>query len=241
MGSPSSRRVFARLGVGIVGLSMALMAAGVVFAGSGSPTSIHVDSNSGMIVQVSGKWTWSEMASAKTLSYAGFAIDWGDVTSGNTLGGKYHIGDGTAATNVVMQPTTPARGSSGSWGPVSHTYAKAGDYTVCAIIYDLGETKPFKTAGYHSLKATGVDYNNDNSVDQHNEPAVQCTTITVSDATPAPTQTPFQSFAGITAPPTGTVAPQSGDNSGSPALPLFLLAISGLASTVVFKTVKVRR
>jgi hypothetical protein len=169
------------------------------------------------------------MSSAGTLSYVGFAIDWGDVSSGNAIG-TFHIGDGTPATNVIMQPTSPAQGSSGAWGAVSHTYAKAGTYNVCAIIYDLGTSKPFATTGYHSLQAGGTGHNTDNSVDHHFQNSALCAVFvaaaasptpgqtvagatsqptpgpTVAGATsqPAPTPTPFQSFLGATSQPTST-------------------------------------
>jgi hypothetical protein len=171
------------------------------------------------------------MATASKLSYAGYAIDWGDVTSGNAVG-TYHIGDGTPATNAILQPTTPAQGSSGSWGPVSHTYATAGTYTVCVIMYDLGEVKPFKTTGYHSLQAGGTGRNTDNSVDNKGQVPSMCQQIDVTQ----PTSSPFQSFRGITAgptttpPPTGTASLPSAPDQGVPMLPLFLLAGSCLAS-----------
>jgi hypothetical protein len=229
------RGAVGRIGITVLGVSLALLAAGVANAGTGSPTSIHVVSQSGLTVEVSGNWSWPEEATASVLSYAGYAIDWGDVTSGNQLG-SYHIGDGTAATNVVLQPTSPAQGASGTWGPLSHTYAQPGDYTVCAIMYDLGESLPFKTTGYQGLKATGTSHNTDNSVEQNNEPSVACTTVSVTVAS----QTAFESFQGFTAAPTGT-ADSTPTGNGSPFLPLLLLAGSGLTSVLVFGRVKTRR
>jgi hypothetical protein len=234
MASPR-RGAVGRIGIAVAGVSLALLAAGVANAGSSSPTSIHVVSQSGLTVNVAGDWSWPEEATASTLSYAGYAIDWGDVTSGNQLG-SYHIGDGTAATNVVMQPTSPAQGSSGTWGPVAHTYAQSGDYTVCAIMYDLGEDMPFKTSGYHGLKATGTSRNTDNSVEQNNDPAVACTTVSVTVAS----ETAFESFQGFTAAPTGT-ADRAPTGNGSPILPLLLLAGSGITSVLLLGRVKPHR
>jgi hypothetical protein len=241
-----SRRGVQGLGIGLVAVPLALILAGSVMAGSGSPDTIAVSQTGPLTVQASGTWSWGEMASATKLSYGGYAIDWGDVTSGNAVG-TYHIGDGTSATNVVLQPTTPAQGSSGSWGSVSHTYATPGTYTVCVIMYDLGQVKPFKTTGYHSLQAGGTGRNTDNSVDNKQQVPSMCEQIDVTSPSPSTldSPTPFQSFQGITfeptAPPTGTVGVPPAQDQGLPILPLFLLFGSCAASLLVFKAVKVNR
>jgi len=270
MSSRPSRRRIKRLGVGLIAVLMVLMAVGSVAAHTGSPSAITVSQTSGLSVQASGTWTWPAEASASTLSYVGYAIDWGDVTSGNVIG-SYHIGDGTSATNVILQPTSPAQGSSGSWGPVSHTYATAGTYTVCVIIYDLGPTKPFATTGYHSTQAAGTNHNTDNSVDHHAQVPAICGPVVVNVATPTPTvattpppsptsvvtatptagttsgpsatPTPFESFQGetFTPPPTGTGAPPQSPDQGVPTLALILLSGSALAALFVVKTAKVNR
>jgi hypothetical protein len=236
-----SRRVAAGLGVPLVAISLVLMAAGVVSAGAGDPTSISVTPTGPLAVSASGNWAWAEMATASTLSYAGYAIDWGDVTSGNAVG-TYHIGDGTAATNVVMQPTTPAQGSSGSWGPATHTYAKAGTYSVCVILYDLGQVKPFKTTGYQSLRAGGTARNTDNSVEKNGQGSAKCATIEVGGSSASP----FESFQGetatpdSTAPPTSTAGGSSSPDHGIPVPAILMLVGSMLGSVIVFKTVKPR-
>jgi len=246
------RRAVRRLGAPVVAISLVLMAVGTVLADSPGPSTIHVTKTGALTVQVSGTWTWPEMASAAKLSYAGFAIDWGDITNGNDVG-PYHIGDGTSATNVVIQPTSPAQGPSGSFGPVSHTYAAAGSYTVCVIVYDLGQVTPFKTTGYHSLQAGGTGRNVDNSVDQKLDPPVQCATIEVTAPSPSATEsfegataTPFESFEGATAgpittpPPTSTAEPSSSD----PGLPLLALAAlfgSLLASALIARAARLNR
>jgi hypothetical protein len=247
-----SRRRVASLGIPFAAISLLLVAAGVVSAGAGGPDPIQVHQTAPLTVSASGTWSWPELASASKLSYAGFAIDWGDVTSGNQVG-PYHIGDGTPATNIVMQPTTPAQGASGSWGPVSHTYAKAGTYTVCVIIYDLGQVKPFKTTGYHSLQAGGTGRNKDNSVDEKLDVPASCGTIDVTEPTASPiesfqgeTATPFESFQGetatpdSTAPTTSTAGDASAPDQGIPVPALLLLFGSMLGSILVFKTVKPR-
>jgi hypothetical protein len=256
MSSRPSRRGVQRLGVGLIAVSLALTAVGTVMAHTGSPSAITVTPTSGQSIQASGTWSWPAMATAGHLSYIGFAIDWGDVTSGNALG-TFHIGDGTPATNVIMQPTSPAQGASGSWGPVSHTYAAPGIYTVCVIIYDLGLTKPFTTTGYHSLQAGGTNHNTDNSVDHGSQVPTMCGRVdltapspsptAVSSPTALPTPTSFESFQGATSdptaspPPTNAASSPSAPDPGTPALPLALLIASSLAAVFVFRTTKVAR
>lgn len=265
MSSRSSRRRATRLGAGLVSILLALLAAGLVNADTGSSGAVNVSKN-GLAVQVSGTWSWPHNASNGQLHYAGFAIDWGDVTSGNQVG-PHHIGDGTPATNIVMQPTTPDRGTSGSWGPASHTYAQAGTYTACVIMYDIGEVKPFETTGYHSLQAGGTGHNTDNAVDSGPATGVVCATFDVAplptdppSATPIPTPTPIQSVAGVTATPTmaptpfqsvqgvtavpvATVPPTATDSgslppsNGGPAVPLLLLVLSCLFGAIALKPV----
>jgi hypothetical protein len=264
MSSRSSRRRATRLGAGLVSIFLALIAAGLVNADTGSSGAVTVSKN-GLAVQVSGTWSWPHNALNGKLHYAGFAIDWGDVTSGNQVG-PHHIGDGTAATNIVMQPTMPDLGTSGSWGPVSHTYATAGTYTACVIMYDIGEVKPFKTTGYHSLQAGGTGHNTDNAVDDGNTAGVVCATFDVVAPTPTPTlappatptpgqsvegvtatptmaPTPFQSVQGVTAVPVSTAPPTATDSgsvppsNGGPAVPLLLLALSCLFGAIAVKPV----
>ena len=236
----------------------ALVAAGSVAAHTGSPGSINVTPTTGLTVQASGTWTWPAMASASTLSYIGYAVDWGDVTTGNAIG-TYHIGDGTAATNLVLQPTSPAQGSSGSFGPVSHTYALPGTYTVCVIIYDLGTSKPFTTVGYHSTQAGGSGRNTDNSVDHNQQVPVLCGRLDLTVQSPSasasvipsaslssdPSQTPFESFAGETSQPTppstGTADPAPGSDGGATPLLLTLLLGSTLSGLAIFKKAGLRR
>ena len=250
MASRPSRRVVQRLGIGLTAISLAVMLVGTVTAGSGNPNTIGVSPSGALTVQASGTWSWAEMATNSKLSYTGFAIDWGDVTSGNALG-IYHIGDGTPATNVVLQPTSPAQGTSGLWGPVSHTYAAPGIYTVCVIIYDLGLTKPFTTTGYHSLQAGGTGHNTDNSVDHGLQVPAMCgrVDLTAPSASPTAVATPtsFESFQGATSdpstspPPTDAAGSPSAPDPGAPALPLALLIASSLAAVFVFRSTKVAR
>ena len=263
-----SRRLLRRLGIPGVAISLAVMAVGTAAAHTGTPNAITVIQSGPLTISASGTWVWGGVASASTQSYVGFAIDWGDTTTGNAIG-AYHIGDGTSGTNVIMQPTSPDRGSSGSWGSVSHTYAMPGTYSACVIIYDLGPTKPFATTGYHSLQAGGVNHNIDNSVDHGSKVPAACATFVVAappttpattapttpptaaptdpGATTAPTATPFESFLGATSaptstpPPTSTASLPSAPDQGFPMLLLVLLFGSMLASAFVFKTGHLRR
>lgn len=207
---PNRRRVWL-LAAGLASLSLALTAAGVVNAHAGNPASIQVMQTGALTIRASGSWSWAEMATASKLSYAGFALDWGDVAAGNAVpkpgGGDYHIGDGTAATNVVMQPTSPSQGVTGTWGPVTHTYAQAGTYMVCVIVYDLGQVTPFKASGYHSLTAGGTDHNTDNSAEKNGAPSNNCMSVDVVVPTESPTASASTSTAPASNSPSDTLAP----------------------------------
>jgi hypothetical protein len=249
------RSLPARLGISAVATLLVGLVVGTASAHTGTPSAITVTPTGGHSVSASGTWQWSAVAKASTPSYVGFAIDWGDITSGNAVG-TYHIGDGTTATNIVMQPTTPATGSAGTFGPVSHTYALAGKYTVCVIIYDLGTTKPFATTGYHSTQAGGTNHNTDNSVDHHQQTPSFCGVVTIVDpsqsvpvvtasptavvtsspvgvpssspvASAVVTPTPFQSFEGETSGPGITPPPTSTSDPQQPqqGLPLLLVML----------------
>lgn len=190
----------------LASLALVLVSAPAVLAGAGDPTAINVSMTGPLSVTASGTWSWHEMATETPPSYVGYAIDWGDVNSGNEVpipgGGTFHIGDGTPATNVVQVATD--RGTTGSWGPTTHTYAMAGTYSVCVILYDLGSTQPFATTGFHSLQAGGTGRNTDNSVEQNHDIASNCAAITVSQAIAA-TSSPSAVAAAVP----GSVTPPS--------------------------------
>jgi hypothetical protein len=219
MWSRRRSRLAAQLGVPLLAIGMVAMAVGTVAAHTGAPKTIVISHTGARSIDASGTWHWGGLASASMLSYVGYAIDWGDVSTGNDVG-THHIGDGTPATNLVLQPTSPAQGSDGSWGPVSHTYAKAGTYTVCVIIYDLGKTKPFATTGYHSLQAGGVGHNTDNSVDKGSAVPADCATFAVTDPSPSaiPSASPVQSFASAapSASPVQSVGGATSDPTNTP-------------------------
>ncbi len=259
-------RTMARLALPVLAAGLAVSIVGTAAAHTGSGTAIAVTPTGGTSISVSGSWHWGGISTATVPSYVGYAVDWGDVTSGNDVG-AYHIGDGTAATNVVMQPTTPATGGDGTWGPVSHTYAQAGTYTACVIIYDLGTNPSFATTGYHSTQAGGTNHNTDNSVDKGSATPAVCATFSVVGPSPSvtalpstppsgapsasavPTATPFQSALGATSdpgssstpPPTATLGTPVQGDGGSPLLLLLILVMAMFGSVLVYGTSRVRR
>ncbi len=244
----------------LLSVALALLAfAGMVSAHAPKPSTISLTPTGGLSIQASGTWAWKSQATVTTQYYLGYAIDWGDISSGNAVG-TYHIGDGTAATNLVLQNVSPAAGSSGTWGPTSHTYASPGTYTVCVLMYDLGPKLPPPTTGWWSTRAGGSGHNADNSVEELNVPAFQCATIQVAAATPTPivtaaptlapsatptaaltpsaalSPTPLESFQGTTASPKATAPAtstgQDGSSGGSGTVPAMLLVASGLFAMV---------
>jgi hypothetical protein len=240
MPHPRGRRLFRRLGIPLLAVALAALAAGTATAHTGAPGTIHIVQTGPTTISASGTWTWPAEASATKLSYVAFAVDWGDVSSGNAVG-TFHIGDGTPATNVVTQ-TSPTQGTSGAWGAVSHTYAQPGTYNVCVIIYDLGTSTPFLGTGYHSTQAGGTNHNTDNSVDKGNAVPALCATFTVA----APTPTPFESVQGATGVPGPTAPSTSVAGATAPQdqhLPLFALLFFGLAvaTAAVSRFARVRR
>jgi hypothetical protein len=209
-------------------IGLVLAAVGLVNAGTGAPSTIDVTRN-GLTVSASGTWSWPEMDTNPKLSYTGFTVSWGDLTSGNTLG-AYHLGDGTAATNFVSEIAT--QGDAGPWGPVGHTYATAGNYTICVIIYDLGEVKPFKAIGYHGLKASGTSRNSDNSVDKQSAPPVVCSTVNVVEETPVPTGQETQAASASPVASATPVASASPTESPTPVVVQTVVqAVDGITAT----------
>ncbi len=255
------------VGAGLASLVLTLAAVvGLASAHTGKPATISA-SVSGSSVTVQGTWTWSSQATATAQYKVGYAIDWGDVTNGGNAVGTFHIGDGTAATNVVMTNVSPSSGSSGSFGPTGHTYAAPGTYTICVLIYDVGPVLATSqpTSGQFSLVAGGVGHNPDNSVQENLTPGTQCATVQVAAATATATATPtatptptstvagasgtpaptaFETFLGETAVP--SIAPTlpptatgsgSGSSGGSGSIPLILLAFSMILGVVALRPI----
>ena len=249
-------------GSATVSIVLALAAfAGMASAHSGKPASIAATIN-GTQVSVSGSWSWQSQATASLQYKIGYAVDWGDVASGNAVG-TFHIGDGTAATNHVLTNVSPNSGANGAWGPAVHTYQASGTYTVCVLMYDVGPilaaTQP--PSGQFSLVAGGPGHNVDNSVEELLTPGTQCAQVTVAAATatviatasasssssaaatPTPTPTPFESFLGATSvptvaptlPPTATSTDPTSGSGNSTGLSLILLALSMVFAVIALK------
>lgn len=137
----------------------ALLTFGVVatvFADSGNPLTISADPPVGNTVTVSGTWNWDRCDDADPSDrYVGWAVDWGDDFTGNELPGAsttYNMGEpGTypdTQGNHIFSPLDTgdptncvgdgsAGSGTGTWGPLSHTYAEPGTYDVCVVIYDI--------------------------------------------------------------------------------------------------------
>lgn len=261
-----SRPIRQRLRVAGAATASVLLAvaafAGLASAHTSKPATITANVN-GAQVSVQGTWTWQSQATA-TLQYkVGYAIDWGDVASGNAVS-TFHIGDGTAATNVVLTNVSPNSGASGNWGPAGHTYAAAGTYTVCVITYDIGPVAAASQppSGQFSLIAAGTGHNTDNSVEELTSPATSCmqvkvgavatatatATSTSTASTASPTETPIETLLGATAvaslgtlPPTSTVADSTSGSGSSTGFSLVLLALSMLFGAIALKPIAASR
>jgi hypothetical protein len=208
-----------RLGALVGALALALSVAGVAAADSPSVASVVVDSSVGLDVQITFQAAWDKCPDDG--KYIGAAISWGDGNSGNTITGAtatYDFGaanhvssplDTAAATNCV-DPIAP-------W-TATHTYAGAGTFDICPVVYDLRDADVPGT-GNHSDTAGGADRNQDNSVED-NDPVVdaQCVSVEV-------------------APATSTEAPASDDNG---TLPLILLIVGAVAAVAVVRPISRR-
>ena len=226
---------------------MTLGVAGAVFADSGSPTSINSKID-GLKVTVDGNWTW-DAASCNDSSkkIVGWAVSWGepgytDNAVPKSGGGSYYMGDAVQGNTVFTKGdlcSTP----SGTWGPLSHTYAAAGSYDVCVIIYDLRDPAPATKA--HSLLAGGGDAdpkknevrNTDNSVEENFlEGQSVCLSAETVVVVPTPVPTPTNVVAGASdvAPQTDAIVSTTTSDAGG-ALPLLLiiLGVIGLGAAVL--------
>ncbi|HVA85453.1 MAG TPA: hypothetical protein VNF73_03930 [Candidatus Saccharimonadales bacterium] len=143
---------------------------------------------SGFTATVSGTWTWSSQKAPCTDRWVGWAINWDDpVDAGNPVSNGYSVGtatDNTVHTNQDCGSAIPGgKGVQGSWGSLSHTYPRAGTYTVCAVMYDIHIDKGRPTDP-KSVVAGGSGRNTDNSVDgSHESPGGPgCTSVTIQSA-----------------------------------------------------------
>jgi len=187
-----NNRAFGRRTLAIVGAStMVLALATSVFANAANPGSTVTPTVDGLKVTLSGTWTWLKDEGGQGCDGGlltgkrdvGFAADWGDAFAGNFVQSKgaadgvgYNVGD--ALDNIVHQRAAEdigacagdAENSTGSWGPISHTYAAAGTYTVCVLMYDIHYSDAERTTlnDASELVASGAskdDHNKDNSAE----------------------------------------------------------------------------
>jgi len=211
-------RMRPRLGPGRTAAA-ALLAAGFLLAGAASvladapdPATIDVETD-GLTVTVSGTWVWPEQddpcgPGTRTNRAAGWAADWGDGWTGNFVQGKdaprgtgFHMGGPT--DNVVYRSDAndgrgdcgsalPGGGVTGSWGPLSHTYAEPGTYELCVVTYDVHYTMtggvPVPKAA-KELLAGGPVHNPDNSAQKNylnGRNGIQCIPAEVELRLPEP-------------------------------------------------------
>lgn len=93
-------------------------------------------------------------------------------------------------------PSDPVNGyPNGTWGPISHTYATAGTYRLCPVMYDphaqkvgVAQTDPGQ------LTAGGAGANDDNSVQSNNNPTGCPLVSDVAPAQSAPAPAPAPGF-----------------------------------------------
>jgi hypothetical protein len=237
--------------------ALVLAVSATVLADSPNPDSTVNAQVNGLTVTLSGTWQWTRNCNSGTLDQghngvdgprdAGVAVDWGDPSAaGNEVVTGLEVG--TPSDNLVHLRAPADQGtcsggdiSSGAWGPISHTYAEAGEYSMCAVVYDvrLADTP---ASGHLSLVAGGVNHNDDNSAEENSfESGVQCVKTTIVVATPIPVQSVEAG--------TGTPAQSQADtalsqNGGSPlptiAFSLLLLASLATLAYANVKTVRAR-
>ena len=131
---------------------------------------------------LSGKWDWSRGCNERVV---GWEVDWndpnqaGNVVGPNGNGIQVDVGAAQAnslnpADNLIDQKglancQSGGSGSTGDWGPISHTYAASvTSVSVCVVVYDV---KPEKIGtgetGKHSTVAGGPGRNTDNSLEEN--------------------------------------------------------------------------
>jgi hypothetical protein len=200
-----------RLGALVGAAALVLSVAGVAFADSPAVATVGTPAINGLSVTISGTWTWDACTANNTKKFAGVAVSWGDSTSGNTIQGATKTYDmGTDAVAVGTACTaTPGNYSA------SHTYAAAGTFMICPVVYDV---EADTASGDHSTVAGGSApaHNTDNSVEGPKGGAIDATCVSVD-----------------VAPASSTEAAPSGSSNGT--LPLILLLVGVLAAAVVIR------
>ncbi|MCH8065152.1 MAG: hypothetical protein IIC90_04930, partial [Chloroflexi bacterium] len=208
------------------------------------PTSLTIVTD-GLAVTVSGNWQWDECDNTTRLrKHVGFAMVWDDGTGvldpaappNNFRDGVYPSepqlstdptdpNDTTGWTNADHCDNPNPGPLTGDWGPFTHTYAAAGTYDLCVILYDVDirgahphtdpPNKEARTTGNHS---THPWENTDNSFDKGlTNPQICELGVTLALATPTFTATPPPPTPTFTAtPPPPTPTPTATDTPVPP-------------------------
>ncbi len=248
-------RAFRKRSLAVVAAAtLILAAAATVLADAPNPDPAVTAQVSGLTVTLSGTWQWTRNCDSGMLNQGhngadgprdvGVAVDWNDPSAaGNEVVTGIEVG--TPSDNLVHLRAADKQGtcsggdiSSGDWGPISHTYAEAGSYTMCAVVYDvrLAETP---SSGHLSLVAGGTGHNDDNSAEENSfETGVQCVSTTVEVA-----PTPQQSVKAGTGTPAQTQVDTALSQRGSNPLPTILFSLILLASlaTLAYRNVQTVR
>ncbi len=260
-----NKRTFGKRGLAIfAAASLVLALAATVLADAPNPDNAVNVQVSGLTVTINGTWQWTRNCNAGVIAAAsdtdfrdvGFAVDWGDpAAAGNEVVPGLDVG--TPTDNVIHQRDAAAVGtctgtttSSGSWGPISHTYAQAGTFEVCAVMYDIRLIKtPASGRGSRVAGGASPAHNEDNSAQENSfQTGVQCVSasiVVVNEPTPTPTPTPTPESSVLAG--TGTPAAsqpdtaQSGDGVNPiPTIAFSLLLLAALA-TLAYTNVKTVR
>ncbi len=245
----------------VAAATMILAAAATVLADAPDPVvplNAHVN---GLTVTVDGSWQWPTHVgdcNAHNDIFVGFAVDWGDPAAPGNPVGSFNVGvlagDANNATDNAVHGAKDCGTfnvfNSGTWGPLSHTYAKAGSYDVCVLMYDVrSDDGVIPASGYHGLTAGGTDRNKDNSAEKNDQTPLGngCFTTTIVVATPTPTATPTatpqQSVEAGTGTPAQTQADTALSQRGSSPLPTIVFSLILLASlaTLAYRNVQTVR
>ena len=199
----------------------------------------------GLTVTVSGTWTWASRPTCAAKGdedvarQVGYAVDWGDSAApGNPVGSTgFDVGVLAGdANNATDNAVHLAGNCSGTWGPISHTYAAAGSYDVCVLMYDV-KTPP-KSTGRHSLIAGGTSRNTDNSAEENEQTPLGngCFAAAIVVATP----TPETVVHGATGTPAGSQADTAQSLGGVSPLPTIAFSLILLASLLGLAAANVR-
>lgn len=182
--------------------SLVLALAATVLADAPNPDSTVNVQVSGLTVTIDGTWQWTRNCDAGVIAAAsdtdfrdvGVAVDWSDpAAAGNEVVPGLDVG--TPTDNAIHQRDAALIGtcsgttdSSGSWGPISHTYAQAGTYEVCAVMYDIRLINtPADGRGSRVAGGASPAHNEDNSAEENSfQTGVQCVSTSIVVVNPPP-------------------------------------------------------